>query len=109
LSPYLANPYLAVRLVYQGCPRGRGDHVLGDGEQVPQISGLLLLDMEDDDAARPEVEVYPELLVLVVKGLKHLQLRHLAIQGREVDEQLIIFKAVVEAVQEVATVSFDTP
>ena len=68
---------------------GRGDHVLGDSEQVPQVSGLLLLDMEDADAARPEVEVHSELPVLVVRGLEHLLLPHLAGQGREVDDHLM--------------------
>ena len=86
---------------------GRGDHVLGDGEQVPQVSGLLILDMEDADAARPEVEVHPELPVLVVRGLEHLLLPHLAGQGREGEDQLIVSKAVVEAVKEVTTVSLE--
>ena len=86
---------------------GRGDHVLGDGEQVPQVSALLLLDMEDADAARPEVEVHTELPVLVVRGLEHLLHPHLAGQGREGDDQLIVSNSVVESVQEVVTVSFN--
>ena len=45
--------------------------------------------MEDADAARPEVEVHLELPVLVVRGLEHLLLPHLAGHGREVDDHLI--------------------
>ena len=59
------------------------DHVLGDDEQVPQVSGVFLLYMADANTARPEVEVHPELPVLVVRGLEHLLLPHLAGQGRD--------------------------
>ena len=45
--------------------------------------------MEDADAARAEVEVHPELVVLVVRGLKHPLLPHMEGQGREVDDQLM--------------------
>jgi hypothetical protein len=84
-----------------------GDHVLSDGEQVPQVNGLLHLDIEDADAAGREVKIHPELHILVVRGLEHLLLLHLVGQGREGEDQLVVSKAVVEAVQEVETVSLE--